>query len=227
MERARRAALDLLFPPRCALCDTGGAMLCVRCADRLPLADGRRCVRCWLPIARGDRCRQCVVAPPPFASLRAGCTMDDGARRLTHELKYEGMTALAEPMARLMLELCELSAADAVVPVPLHRTRERGRGYNQAAELARHLAAGAGIRLERRAVRRVRATAPLAKTMHREERFSIMRGAFGARRELVEGRDLLLVDDVATTGATLSACTEALLAAGARRVACLVWARAS
>jgi ComF family protein len=108
----------------------------------------------------------------------------------------------------------------------LHPGRERARGYNQAAELAKQLAANAGVALDARAVRRARNTEPLAKTMHRAERQAIVEGAFAARRERVEGRRVLLVDDVVTTGATLNACARALLDAGAAGVRCVTWARA-
>ncbi len=233
--RASHAALDLLFPPQCALCHRAGSLLCDGCADDLPPADGRRCDCCWMPLARrtarlgGRLCRHCAEAPPSFDALRSPFVMEAGARRLAHELKYEGMTALAGPMAQLILARTEGPAAqtaDVVVPVPLHRARERSRGYNQAAMLARAIAAGADLPCDVRAVRRTRNTGPLAKTMHREERLAIMRGAFAARPERAEGRRVLLVDDVATTGATLDACGAALLAAGARSVRCLTWARA-
>lgn len=161
-----------------------------------------------------------------FASLRAAFVMDGGARRLTHELKYGGLTSLAEPMGRLMCQHLGESDADLVVPLPLHPSRERTRGYNQAALLAREIARHAGLPFDPAAVRRVRATTPLVKTMHREERLAIVRGAFSARRDSVDGRAILLVDDVVTTGATLDACSEALLAAGAAGVRCLTWARA-
>jgi ComF family protein len=152
--------------------------------------------------------------------------MEEGARRLAHELKYEGLTALAEPMGLLMASTIAADDADLVVPVPLHRSRERARGYNQASELAGHFAESCGLAFDPRALRRIRATAPLAKTMHREERRAIVAGAFSGESARVEGRRILLVDDVVTTGATLDVCSEALLAAGATSVRCATWARA-
>jgi ComF family protein len=128
-------------------------------------------------------------------------------------------------MSLLMLHLVPHDV-DAVVPVPLHRGRERSRGYNQAAALAKHLAQRMDIAYEGGASRRIRPTAPLARTMHRDERRAIVAGAFTARHERVEGRGILLVDDVATTGATLDSCAAALLDAGARSVSCITWARA-
>jgi ComF family protein len=221
-----RVAQDLLFPPQCALCGAGGSLLCDACAGALIVADGPRCDICWMPVRRGEHCSHCLEDPPAFASLRAAFVMEDGARRLAHELKYEGMTSLAEPMAYRMALRGEPIDADVIVPVPLHAGRERARGYNQAAELAKQLAANAGVAFDARAVRRVRNTEPLAKTMHRAERQAIVEGAFAARRERVEGRRVLLVDDVVTTGATLNACAWALLDAGAAGVRCVTWARA-
>jgi ComF family protein len=226
LSRATRLATDLLFPPRCGLCGEDGSLLCDRCIDGLPPADGERCERCWMPVRHDALCAHCVHAPPAFASLRAAFVMDAGARRLAHELKYEGLTSLAEPMGQAMFDRLARPSADLVVPLPLHRSRERARGYNQAALLAREIARLAGLPLDAGAARRVRATAPLVKTMHREERLAIVRGAFTAKRDAVEGRAILLVDDVVTTGATLDACSEALIAAGAIQVNCMTWARA-
>jgi len=226
LTRATRVAVDLLFPPRCALCDRDGTLLCERCVAALRPADGRRCLRCWMPLRQGDLCAHCVAAPSAFAELRAAYVMEGGARRLVHGLKYDGLTSLAEPMGRLIYERLGEEHADVVLPLPLHRSRERSRGYNQAALLAREIAWRAGLPFDTRAAWRTRATAPLVKTMHREERLAIVRGAFAASREAVEGRAILLVDDVVTTGATLDACSEALLASGAATVRCVTWARA-
>jgi len=226
LDRASRVALDLLFPPRCGICRAGGSLLCADCIDDLPIADGRRCQRCWMPVARAPLCRHCSESPPAYLSIRAPYVMDGAARRLAHELKYEGMTALAEPMSRLMIAHVDTADVDLVVAVPLHGSRKRGRGYNQAEELAKHIAALANVPAVRRAVRRIRATAPLVKTMHSEERAAIMRGAFAANREHVDAARVLLVDDVVTTGATLDACAQALRSAGAREVRCITWARA-
>jgi len=224
IDRVSRAALDLLFPPRCALCGQHGALLCGACAASLPRPAGERCPGCWTPWPSGGTCRHCLGAPPAFSSLRSGYVMEGGARRLAIELKYEGLTSLAEPMARLLAPLAP-GDCDAVIAVPLHRGRARSRGYNQSAELARLLARELGVPYLSRALVRVRATAPLAKTMRREERRAIVAGAFTARPP-VAGLRILLVDDVATTGATLDAAAGALRDAGAADIRCLTWARA-
>jgi len=188
LEGASRVALDLLYPPQCAICRRAGALLCGGCADALPAADGRRCERCWVPVPDGVLCRHCAERSPDFASIRSACVMDEGARTLVHQLKYAGMSALAGPMADLMLAQIPPGSVDLVVPVPLHRGRERSRGYNQSALLAKRLAAAAGLPCDPRAARRTRATAPLAKTMHRDERRAIVAGAFAGEAAHPAGR---------------------------------------
>lgn len=227
ISRAGRIALDLLFPPKCALCGAHETLLCDICASLLPATAGDRCEQCWMPVVAGAAvCPHCLAEPPTFAQVRAPYVMAAGARELAHQLKYEGLTSLAEPMARLMADAADIALADVIVPVPLHPGRERSRGYNQAAELARHLGVHAGRPVETRAVRRVRDTAPLARGMHRDERRAIIAGAFRADESRALDRRILLVDDVVTTGATLDACARALLDAGAASVRCLTWARA-
>jgi ComF family protein len=154
--------------------------------------------------------------------------MHANARELVHRLKYQALSAMGEPMAALML-----AEADAVsdggtvdVPVPLHRGRERSRGYNQSQLLAAPLARALELPLDARALRRTRATAPLAKAMDRDERRRIVAGAFAAHPTGAARQHVLLIDDVTTTGATLDACAAALLDAGAASVRCLTFARA-
>lgn len=226
IEDLSRIAADLLFPAQCALCDAGGLPLCAACVDALPCAGGERCDRCWTPVSGETLCSHCQAVPPAFSSIRAAFVMDAGARRLVHELKYEGLTSLAAPMAALMAPLLPPQQSQILIPVPLHGSRERARGYNQSAELARHLSRIAGVACDPRALRRTRNTEPLAKTMHRDERRAIVAGAFAARRERVGGRRVVLVDDVVTTGATLDACARVLLDAGAADVCGITWARA-
>jgi len=227
LTRASRIAADLLFPPRCAHCGRDGELLCAACIGALPAATGDRCAICWTPVrALASECAHCVATRPRFDALRSAFVMDGGARRLVHDLKYEGLTSLAAPMAAAMCDRLPFDGRATVVPVPLHRSRQRSRGYNQAALLAREIAALVALPYDPRAARRVRATAPLARTMHRDERRDIVRGAFAAEATRVEGRAILLVDDVATTGATLDACAAALRLAGAASVHCVTWARA-
>lgn len=226
LDRASRLALDLLFPPQCALCRTTGVVLCDLCIATLPLASEPRCGICWDDVKAGSICRHCEDTPPAFDSVRAPYEHADGARDLVHLLKYDNLTSIAEPMAREMSPLAEDAASDVVVPVPLHGSRLRSRGYNQAALLAKHIARDLNLPLDPKAARRTRATKPLAQSMDRHERRTIVAGAFTADPARVANRRVLLIDDVVTTGATLDECASALRSAGATSVHALTFVRA-
>jgi ComF family protein len=218
-------ALDVLVPRRCGLCGAFGEFLCPACTAALPRADGPRCRTCAAPLAPGALCRACAALPEqPLASLTAACCFADGARRLVHRLKYESLSALAEPMGALMAA-CPLPhpGPDVIAPVPLHRGRRRQRGFNQAELLARVIARAHGVPVAPRALVRVRATPSQVRQASAGRRAANVAGAFACREDL-SGRVVLLVDDVATTGATLRACATVLRAAGAVAVHALVFA---
>lgn len=220
------AALDVIVPRRCGLCGRFDTFLCPECATDLPRAVPPRCATCWSVLGARGVCRGCAaVLVQSLVGLRSPYRLDEGARRLVHGLKYDGLSALAAPMGVLMAG--DLSAwgisPDVVAPVPLHRSRERRRGFNQAALLAQSLAQTAALPLERRLLRRVRATTPQVRTSGAEVRRQNVTGAFAAGPSAA-GRTVLLIDDVCTTGATLRACADALRAAGALRVYGLTFA---
>jgi ComF family protein len=158
-----------------------------------------------------------------ISRTRAIGSYDGALRAIVHALKYDGRRSLARPLAILMRERGEavLSDADAVVPVPLHPSRRRERGFNQAADLARYLPLPTVF-----ALRRIRSTAAQA-SLPAGRRHSNVRGAFEATRHAgrLHGRTVVLVDDVSTTGATLEACARALGERGIREVRALTAAR--
>ncbi len=161
-----------------------------------------------------------------FQTARSFGLYEGNLRRLIHLLKYDKMTPLARPLAqRLAVVVPRLGPLELIVPVPLHRWRRWGRGFNQSALLAKELSRVAALPFDARLLRRGRATKSQAGLSDEERRVNV-KGAFQVRAAAaVRGRRVLVVDDVITTGATLSACADALNAAGARSVAALTLAR--
>ncbi len=221
------ALLDLLYPPRCAACGEGLASsadepFCGVCADAVdPVPAG--CRRCGLP-GPDALCGGCLADPPSFTTCRAGGLFGGPLADAIHALKYRDRPALARPLGGWLAGQISLPVDSAIVSVPLGRKRRLARGYDQAALLARALAKAKGLAFLPLALARTRETKPqVGRT--RADRLHNVRGAFRAA-PAVRGRDLFLVDDVVTTGATADACAEALVRAGARSVQVLALARA-
>jgi ComF family protein len=229
-------ALDALLPPRCLAC--GGSVdrqggLCPGCWGGLSFIVAPFCACCGLPFefaVEGESlCGACAAEPPPYGRARAVLVYDDGSRPLVLGFKHGDRTHAARSfglwLARAGAEL--LADADLLVPVPLHRWRLFRRRYNQAALLALSVGRQAGIRVVPDLLVRRRATASQGG-LDRASRKRNVTGAFRLRRgaePVVAGRRLLLVDDVLTTGATLTECAKILRRAGAARVDVLTLAR--
>jgi ComF family protein len=233
----------VLLAPACAAC---AAMLasplagpvCPACWRTIRFITPPVCPRCGAPLAAAGRHHRCDHPPPHVDTLRAAGLYDGSLRAIIHAFKYDRRRSLAAPLAGLLRFAAgpQIAHADAVVPVPLHWQRRLHRGFNQSADLARHLGLPV-LPLLRRARRTgVQAALPAEARRHN------VAGAFRVRPlvrwapptqppRVVRGRDaargarLLLVDDVATTGSTLDACAAALKAAGAREVHAVTLAR--
>ena len=227
LSRLAQVFLDVLFPPRCVACGRHGAFLCRGCREAMPRALPPRCPLCWQPGRRGETCNRCAQAPPAFAGARSLYLFQGPVREAVHALKYNHLSALARPMGELMAAHVqeEELPVDMVVPVPLFGRRQRVRGYNQSGLLARELARLDGLSLAERGLNRRRDTPPQARSLDAEARRRNVAGAFAAEGRRVEGRRVLLIDDVMTTGATLDACAQALRQGGAVSVWALTFAR--
>ena len=218
------ALLDLLVPPACAVCRAAGPLLCRRCIESLPLLDGPACARCGAPAVRPvDDCAECRGRRLGFVSAAAALRYDDeAARALVHGLKDGGLRALAVPAAGLMAMVVPRPDADHLTWVPADPLRQALRGYHPPRLLAEELSLRWGIPA------RALLDGPLwrrpQRGLARDGRRRNVRGAFTGRAG-VHGR-VVLVDDVHTTGATLSAAARALRAAGAEAVFAATLARA-
>jgi ComF family protein len=233
------AALDLLYPALCPVCrealgEGRRDPLCGTCWAGITRIGPPYCATCGVPLPTFDgerspgavrRCPACLAEPPAFDYARAAAQYSGPLREALHELKFHGQRALAVPLADLLVEQCAgalPAAIDALVPVPLGRARERERGFNQAALIAERVAGALGVPARPRWLTRVRPTQPQSD-LGAAERQANVRNAFRAPPALAG--HLVVVDDVLTTGATVTECARALRAAGARRVGVLTVAR--
>lgn len=236
LRRAATRLLDALLPPRCMGCGaavTGGGAVCGSCWGRLALLAPPCCARCGHPFETDPGpealCGACLRRPPVFGRARSVMAYDEASRDLVLAFKHRDRTQAAPAfgiwMARAGAEL--LSEAELLAPVPLHWTRLFARRYNQAALLAGAVGRLAGVPMVPDLLVRRRAT-PSQGQRSRRERADNVRGAFAPhprRGRLAEGRRVVLVDDVYTTGATAAACARALFRAGAAAVDVLTLAR--
>ncbi|HXX86175.1 MAG TPA: ComF family protein [Casimicrobiaceae bacterium] len=219
---ARRA-----LPQRCELCaaPSGDCIICGDCSRELPWIE-HACPVCALPTAGDEICGQCLANPPPFDATIAACAYAFPVDRLIHAFKYQRRLALADWCADAILAAHRRRPSRrprCLIALPLSEERQRERGCNQAAEIARVLAAKAGIALMATGVRRTRTTPPQA-ALPWSERARNVRGAFCCDAD-VKGLSVAVVDDVMTTGATLAEFAKTLKAAGAIRVENWVVAR--
>jgi len=214
---------NLLFGGSCFLCrGAARGILCPACDADLPRLAGTLCPRCALPSPGAALCGRCLADAPHYDATVAALAYRFPADTLVHALKFRSQLALAPLMGDLLIEAIR-ERIDLVVPVPLSRERLRERGYNQAAEIARHVARERRARLELTVVARERNTRAQAD-LPWSDRARNVRGAFRCERSL-DGAAIAVVDDVMTTGATLDELAATLKRAGAARVVNWVVAR--
>jgi len=232
---AAKFALDIALPTLCVACrePVDGEGVCAECWAKLSFIEPPYCPRLGIPFVYDPGpellSMEAIASPPAYQRARAAVRYDDVARTLVHALKYHDRTDLAPTMGRWMARAGRelLGEADVLVPVPLHWRRGWSRRYNQSGALAQAIGQQSGVKVATEALRRVRATEQQIG-LSRAQRASNVQGAFKVAADRVvdiQGRRVVLVDDVLTSGATSDACARALLRAKAAQVDVLVFAR--
>lgn len=236
LQALKTSLIDMIFPPRCLACpETTDAPhgLCPACWRDTHFIAGPVCGKCGVPLMGAgspeDHCESCRRHPPAWDRGAAAVIYEGAGRRMVLALKHGDRLDMVRPLAGWMhaagREL--IAEADVIAPTPLHWRRLLKRRYNQSGELAKRLGRLSGKAVAVDLLTRIRQTIP-QEGMDRATRAANQAGVFAVaprRRAAVEGRTVLLVDDVLTSGATLSACADCLREAGARRVHVLALAR--
>ncbi|MCF6272630.1 MAG: ComF family protein [Rhodobacteraceae bacterium] len=235
MQWALQAMMRTLYPPRCMLCETltdAPHGLCADCWCDTRFINGSTCITCGTPLvgeAEGEPCDTCIAHPPPWQRGIAVLEYDGTGRAMVLALKRHDRLDLAPAMAQWMQRAGTplLATTDILAPVPLHPARLLRRKFNQSAELGRHIARLSGVAHIPDLLTRTRRTAPQQGKDRAARIVNLKSAIIPTPRHLARlaGKRVLLIDDVLTTGATLSACTSACYAAGAKNVSILVLAR--
>lgn len=226
---------SLVFPPVCVNCRKVGELLCADCQAEIPWVRAPICPACGrILLTQTPICDVCRGHPLPLKQIRAATVFSGIMPHVIHRMKYNGAFALAGPLAEMMVQAWpdwEMDV-DLVIPIPLHPQRQKKRGYNQSELLVRAFCDHLSLPHDAHSLRRVRSTPPQVG-LNAVERQANMHNAFvvnglgaTAVQRTIIGKNILLVDDVCTTGATLAAAADVLLAAGANSVSAYCVARA-
>jgi competence protein ComFC len=227
---AGRGILDLIYPPKCLVCgDLQEYYLCPKCVSRIDYLVPPVCDRCGLPVEEIS-CRNIHCKTLNFTRARAVAVYDGVIREAIHQLKYSGCTVLMAELNALLVDYLATYSdfagdATAVIPIPIHASRERERGFNQSALLARGVSEYLRMPLLMHVLERVGGLRPQAE-LSEHERIDNVKGAFRVSPNLsLQGERVLLIDDVLTTGSTTSEASKVLREAGAARVYVFTLAR--
>jgi ComF family protein len=223
----KNIALDLLFPQKCIGCGKEGDLICPACYQSLPRIIPPVCPRCGKSQPNGVICSGCVSWQANIVGIRSPFRFDGVIRQAIHQFKYKNLRTLAVPLSRLLQEYLAANPipSEVLVPVPLHPRRLRERGYNQSGMLAENLGKLTALPVVPDCLIRTRFSIPQARTENVDERKKNVAGVFTCRSGSLANKQVLLIDDVATSGTTLDACALALKAGGATSVWGLVLAR--
>jgi competence protein ComFC len=219
--------VDSFFPRRCVGCGEVGGFLCPECLGKLPRLVPPLCPRCGRPQASGIVCPSCRQRQTEIDGIRSPFRFDEVIRKAIHELKYRNLKAISLCLAELLADYLRANPlpGEALVCVPLHPRRLRERGYNQSSLLAGELGRCIDLPVIEDCLIRVKQAQPQVRAVDMEERRRNVADAFVCRDEKVSGKQIILIDDVCTSGATLESCAAALKNKGAMSVWGLTLAR--
>jgi len=220
-------ALDFLFPQKCLGCGEEGEILCRSCRKLLPRIVHPVCPQCGRPQASGLICPVCVTLPAVIDGVRSPLKFEGVVREAIHQFKYKNLRTLAKPLAEILQEYLTRYPlpVQILVPVPLHAKRLKERGYNQSELLAHEIGKLIPIPVIADCLVRTKYLLPQARTASVEERRQNVKGAFSLQDSRLSGKQVLLIDDVATSGSTLESCASVIKYSGAASVWGLVLAR--
>jgi ComF family protein len=216
--------LNIFFPENCPICmgkalEHKTAPICINCWNSVLPYNGPKCQKCSKPLISdvSTICGDCLQDQPAFTNARSFGLYDGVLKKAINLMKYHGIKRLSKPLSELLLQI-EIPRGDIIVPVPLFKKRLKQREFNQSALLAKNIAKALGIKLLPDCLVKVRDTVPQVGLNSKERKKNIKK-AFDIRsRDPIEGKDIILVDDVFTTGATVKECSRVLKKAGAKDI---------
>ena len=219
--------IDFFFPCCCVGCGRVGSFLCPDCRRKLPRLPVPLCPKCGRPQVSGILCPTCRQLQTEIDGIRSPYRFDEVIRKAIHQLKYHNLKAISSCLAELLADYLQSNPlrGEAIVPVPLHPRRLRERGYNQSSLLARKLGKLTNLPVVENCLIRIKEAQPQVKAHNIEERRENVIDAFMCHNEKISGKQIILIDDVCTSGATLESCALALKSKGAASVWGLTLAR--
>ncbi|MBI5097926.1 MAG: ComF family protein [Nitrospirae bacterium] len=216
--------LNILFPETCPVCqnpatDHKTAPICSDCWQSVSPYEGPICQKCGKPLVSdvSTTCGECLEDEPAFSYARSFGLYEGVLKKAISLLKFYGIKRLSKPLSDIILRI-DMPRVDAVIPVPLHEKRLRQREFNQSALLAKYLAESLGIAVLLNCLIKIRDTAPQVGLSSKDRRKNIKKAFEIRRTEMIEGKNIILIDDVVTTGATVRECSNVLKKAGVENI---------